>query len=75
MQRIEDKIKGPISTPIQAHQSDHQERDSKRDEVTKLDIPVVSQTQPKEVHTKAQIVGPSFAKGKELTDEVEVKME
>lgn len=52
MQKIEDKITRKILTPIQAHQIDHKERDSKRDETVKLDKHAASQTQPEEGHTE-----------------------
>lgn len=52
MQKIEDKITRQILTPIQAHQIDHKERDSKRDETVKLDKHAASQTQPEEGHTE-----------------------
>lgn len=69
IQRIEDKIKRPVSTPIQVHQNDHQERDLKQGVATKLDKPAVIQTQVEEGHTEVRVVGPSSTKREERTEE------
>lgn len=75
MQKIEDTIKGLVPIPIQVLQNNHQEGDSRRKETMRLDKPTVSKTQPKESHTEVRIIGPSFMKQEECTDEVKVKME
>lgn len=75
MQRIEDIIKGLVPIPIHVLQNNHQEGDSRRKEIMRLDKPTISQTQPKESLTEVRIIGPSFMKQEECTDKVKVKME